>query len=67
MVSYKLANTLDSVRSRKYTWPMKLADIVLGLLALAIMGIAIYLGSKATPHTQQGCDHVSYLAGRCSE
>lgn len=66
MVSYKLAARLDDLRETPVRSRLTFADCFLGLLVLAIMGTAIYLGSKPTA-PPGGCDHVSYLAGRCHE
>lgn len=67
MVTHKLVDRLNDAPQRQpYSWPMKLADVLLGLLVLAIMGTAVYMGSKPSP-PPNGCDHVSHLAGRCHE
>lgn len=68
MVMYKLTRLEDLPNRPRhvYSWPMKLVDFLLLVLVIAIMGTAVYVGSKPNP-PQNGCDHVSYLAGRCGE
>lgn len=66
MVSYKLVTKLDDLPRARHArrLPVTWVDALLALLCAAIMGTAVYVGSKQSGPAERQDDHIGYLAGR---